>query len=106
MRRKDKTVAMLKANMLFEQRCNKKLNEALDNLDEVINPVNEVTNSTETNKYIIGNSRLDEGRIKDDWESITNSIKNKLTKLSDKAPEVRVKAKARVRAKARASATS
>ena len=34
MRRKDKSVAMLKANMLFEQRCNKKLNEELDNLDE------------------------------------------------------------------------
>ena len=34
MRRKDKTVAMLKANMLFEQRCNKILNEELDNLDE------------------------------------------------------------------------
>lgn len=27
MRRHDKTVAMLKANMLFEQRCNKILNE-------------------------------------------------------------------------------
>ena len=34
MRRHDKTVAMLKANMLFEQRCNKILNEELDNLDE------------------------------------------------------------------------
>ena len=33
MRRHDKTVAMLKANMLFEQRCNKILNEELDNLD-------------------------------------------------------------------------
>jgi hypothetical protein len=52
-----------------------------------INPINEITNSTETNKYLIGNSRLDEGRIKDDWKSITNSIKNK---LANKAPEVKV----------------
>jgi len=39
MRRHDKTVAMLKANMLFEQRCNNILNEELDNLDEGLKDV-------------------------------------------------------------------
>jgi len=72
MRRHDKTVAMLKANMLFEQRCNKILNEELDNLDEGLKDI--------ANKFMGYVKEFPEKVQKkiDTLKGFRNTVKNKI----------------------------